>query len=371
METIFTKSGIEVCYPCIVHLLRNGENFECEYKSDSTGQDLMDSACRIQKIKNKSFWGLKFMDTSGMEDKRFWLDLNNLIRSQVKNVQQPRFYFRTKIYPPDPYKIQDTVIRRLLFQQLRLDLLSGRLFCTVDEAAMLSALILQRIHGNFDCKKSWTYLCYWNDKILRQERCPARFFSATKLRTFEIYEKLLTNLQVHETEDMFLRLASKLDSYGVEPFIVRNIERQDVIMWMNYTGLTLCGRNRRKCLFSWNDIFKITHESTNLFVHLNNKSVIVIECLSNSECDYIWSLAVDHLIYFTSTVVVNACVGIETCVSENQEVYCDFNKTFDPTFVPCKYAPESPVSDFEFPTKCQTSKPDPGARGEYDVTSPT
>ncbi|XP_030747985.1 FERM, ARHGEF and pleckstrin domain-containing protein 1-like [Sitophilus oryzae] len=308
MQTIISKTGIEVSYPCTVHLLQNGENYECEYKSDDLGQDLLNHICRIQNIDNQFIWGLKFMDNDGMEDQRHWLDLDNLIRTQVRTVSNVRFYFRVKVYPPEPYRIIDGNIRFCFFQQLRLDLLSGRLFCSINDASMLTALILQYVHGNFDCDRSWTYNSYikqkilrqercstkffsntkfraldiyekllpdlrthevedmflrlaalilqyvhgnfdcdrsWTynsyikQKILRQERCSTKFFSNTKFRALDIYEKLLPDLRTHEVEDMFLRLAGKLNSYGVEPLLVQNLEREDVILWMNYSGFSI------------------------------------------------------------------------------------------------------------------------------------
>ncbi|KAH1001693.1 FERM domain-containing protein 5 [Dendroctonus ponderosae] len=311
MQTVLSKTGIEVRYPCTVHLLLNGENFECDYKSDHTGLDLLKFVCSIQKIPDYSLWGLKYMDCKSMDEQRYWLDLDKLIRSQMKNISPIRFYFRAKVYPPEPYKVQEASVRHLLFQQLRLDLMGGRLFCEVNEAAMLVALVLQHVHSDFVPTSAWIYIMYMKSHVLRKERCSCEFYSAVQKRALDIYQRLLAGLQRLEIEDMFLRLASKLDSYGVEPFLVRNIDKQELLLCINFHGLRAYGKNKAIFLLRWPQVSKITHEGKGLFVHFAQGGVKVLECISFSECAYIWSIATDHHVYFTSPRYVSSAAREE------------------------------------------------------------
>lgn len=312
MQTVLSKTGIEVRYPCTVHLLLNGENFECDYKSDHTGLDLLKFVCSIQKIPEHRLWGLKYTDSKSMDEQRFWLDLDKLIRSQMKTISPIRFYFRAKVYPPEPYKVPDAAIRHLLFQQLRLDVLGGRLFCEVNEAAMLVALVLQHVHGNFLQASTWVYIMYMKSNVLRKERCSCQFYSAVQKRALDIYQRLLAGLERLEIEDMFLRVASKLDSYGVEPFLVRDIDKQEMLLCINFHGLRAYGTNRTVFLLRWPQVSKITHEGKGLFVHFARGGVKVLECISFSECAYIWSIATDHHVYFTSPRCVSSAAGDES-----------------------------------------------------------
>lgn len=53
------------------------------------------------------------------------------------------FSFRVKFYPPDPFRLKEEITRYQIFLQLKRDLLHGRLYCSVNEAAILGALIVQ------------------------------------------------------------------------------------------------------------------------------------------------------------------------------------------------------------------------------------
>lgn len=53
------------------------------------------------------------------------------------------FSFRVKFYPPDPFRLKEEITRYQIYLQLKRDLLHGRLYCTVNEAAVLGALIVQ------------------------------------------------------------------------------------------------------------------------------------------------------------------------------------------------------------------------------------
>lgn len=51
--------------------------------------------------------------------------------------------FRVKFYPPDPLRLKEEITRYQVYQQLKRDLLYGRLCCSPGEAALLVACIVQ------------------------------------------------------------------------------------------------------------------------------------------------------------------------------------------------------------------------------------
>lgn len=53
------------------------------------------------------------------------------------------FSFRVKFYPPDPLRLKEEITRYQVYQQLKRDLLHGRLYCSPGEAALLAACIVQ------------------------------------------------------------------------------------------------------------------------------------------------------------------------------------------------------------------------------------
>lgn len=52
------------------------------------------------------------------------------------------FSFRIKFFPADPFRMRGNA-KILLYQQLKRDLIHGRLYCSAGEAAALGSLIVQ------------------------------------------------------------------------------------------------------------------------------------------------------------------------------------------------------------------------------------
>lgn len=71
-----------------------------------------------------------------------WLDLAKAIIKQVKDVEPLVLSFRVKFYPADPSKLSLNG-KYMLFQQLKRDLRHGRLYCSLNEGAVLGSLIIQ------------------------------------------------------------------------------------------------------------------------------------------------------------------------------------------------------------------------------------
>ena len=59
------------------------------------------------------------------------------------------FSFRVKFYPPDPLRLKEEITRYQIYQQLKRDLLHGRLYCSPGEASLLAACIVQSELINF------------------------------------------------------------------------------------------------------------------------------------------------------------------------------------------------------------------------------
>jgi hypothetical protein len=61
----------------------------------------------------------------------------------VTDTEPILFSFRVKFYPPDPLRLKEEITRYQIYQQLKRDLLHGRLYCSPGEAALLAACIMQ------------------------------------------------------------------------------------------------------------------------------------------------------------------------------------------------------------------------------------
>lgn len=65
------------------------------------------------------------------------------------------FSFRVKFFPADPFRLAGNA-KIMLYQQLKRDLIHGRLYCSAGEAAALGSLIVQ---GLFQIKNGSRLRC--------------------------------------------------------------------------------------------------------------------------------------------------------------------------------------------------------------------
>jgi len=61
----------------------------------------------------------------------------------ISDMHEILLCFRVKFYPPDPLRLKEEITRYQIYQQLKRDLLYGRLCCSPGEAALLVACIVQ------------------------------------------------------------------------------------------------------------------------------------------------------------------------------------------------------------------------------------
>lgn len=290
MKTVVSSTGIDVLYPCTIHLLHDGEMIECDYKSDQTGRDLLNFICDYLSLPEKDFWGLKFVDTF---EQRHWLDLNKLIKPQIKNVCPIHFYFRVKVYPPEPQRITDPQTKYQIFMQLRYDLSSGRLCCGPNDASLLLSLILQYNYGDFN--PTIHFGNYIKEKIIYNQ-C----FN-TEIKAIDIHKHHLKELSKVQIEDLFLRMTSELETYGVDPYLIEDENKLKLNLWVNYKGMVTYIDTKKIHHLEWLAINKIKQDDTKLIVQLSSGDNVTFTCLTKAECNYIYLGAIDNFQYFTTS----------------------------------------------------------------------
>ncbi|XP_046902374.1 tyrosine-protein phosphatase non-receptor type 4-like isoform X2 [Hypomesus transpacificus] len=72
-----------------------------------------------------------------------WLDPNKPIRKQLKRGSPHNLSFRVKFFVTDPNKLQEEYTRYQYFLQIKQDILTGRLPCPHNTAALLASYAVQ------------------------------------------------------------------------------------------------------------------------------------------------------------------------------------------------------------------------------------
>ncbi|CAG9854532.1 unnamed protein product [Phyllotreta striolata] len=290
MKTVVSKTGIEVLYPCTIHLLKKAAIVECEYKSDSVGQDLLDYICDYFHFTDAEYWGLKFIDSYGQ---RHWLEADRLIRVQVKNCCPVHFQLRINVFPPEPYKLADKFTKDQIFMQLRLSLLNGSLGCGSNDAPLFISLLLQYNYGDHDEKVHFGN--YVKDKIILNQTF------ASEVKAIEIHRTHLKGLTGEQAQDLLLRLSCQSETYGVDPYVVENENGEKVVLYINCNGLATYKDAEKVEAFDWMSIGGISQDKRTLLVHSTKDEVVRYVCVTEGECNYIRYSAVNHLKCFTGS----------------------------------------------------------------------
>ncbi|KAK8385689.1 hypothetical protein O3P69_016460 [Scylla paramamosain] len=286
--------GIE--YKCTIRLLDDNEVLECEFQSYHKGKILLDFVFNKLNLVETDYFALRYVDQN---KQRHWLDPNKNILRQIKNLSPILFCFRVKFYPADPLRLQEEITRYQLFLQLRRDLLHGRLYCSQSDAAILAAYTVQAEIGDYDPSKH--YGNYISDfKILLKQ-------------TPKIEEKIM---ELHPTlknhtplmaETAFLKKASVLDTYGVDPHPVKDHRGSQLYLGLNHTGVLTFQGSRKTHHFRWAEVQKLNYEGKMFIVHLifaedartKKKHTVGFKCPTASACRHLWRCAVEQRLFYT------------------------------------------------------------------------
>uniref|UniRef100_A0A8B9RLV7 protein-tyrosine-phosphatase n=1 Tax=Astyanax mexicanus TaxID=7994 RepID=A0A8B9RLV7_ASTMX len=199
--------------------------FAVSHKQEQ-GQALLDIVFEHLQLTERDYFGLQLTDETS-ENQR-WLDPNKPIRKQLKRVAPNNLSFRVKFFVSEPSKLQEEYTRYLYFLQLKQDILSGRLPCPQNAAALLASYAIQAELGDYS----------------QSEHLPGYLSEFSFIpNPPEDFEKEVAKLhQQHnglspaQAEFNYLSAASSLDLYGVELHYARSKSRESLLGFsmMNY-----------------------------------------------------------------------------------------------------------------------------------------
>ncbi|XP_074596653.1 FERM domain-containing protein 5-like [Brevipalpus obovatus] len=277
---------------CTITLFDEEELLECEFSKEDKGQFLLDMCCKNLDLIEKDYFGLLFVDE---RQQPTWLDTTRYIVKQVKGLSVINLSFRVKFYPADPSRLKEEITRYYLFRQIRRDLQQGRLQCSSNDLPLLMAYIVQSELGDYDPDKHDTH--YISSLQLVPNQTPD-----LEKTVAEIHQKDLKGRSTAEAEMLFLRRASSLDMYGVDPHNVKDHKGKQICIGVNHLGISTFQGNRRAQTFKWSEIEKLTYEGRMFIFHASpsdKKKVLGFKCKNSSACHHLWRCVVEHRYFFT------------------------------------------------------------------------
>lgn len=304
-------------YKVTVQLLDDNENIIQEFNKNANGQAVLDYVCEYLNIVEKDYFGLRFQDIS---KHRYWIDLSKPVTKQVRG-PNIGLRFRVRFYPANVNVLQEEITRYQLFVQLQRDLLHGRLYCPQNESALLGGLILQSMLGDYD----------------QEERAPD-YVSEYKLllkQTAKIEEKIaeahksFKGLTPAEAEMKFLQKASKLDTYGFDPYVVTDKQGQMVYVGVTHKGIFVYQTNRMVHHITWDQLDNVNFVGKELIItptqnyfsqyvaatsnvsnghtngHAQKSNCLKYKCPSGTFAKHLWRHILSQQAFFTESEAKN------------------------------------------------------------------
>ncbi|XP_035187883.1 tyrosine-protein phosphatase non-receptor type 4 isoform X4 [Oxyura jamaicensis] len=279
------------------------------------GQVLLDIVFKHLDLTERDYFGLQLADES--TDNPRWLDPNKPIRKQLKKIlsltiggSPHSLNLRVKFFVSDPNKLQEEYTRYQYFLQIKQDILTGRLPCPYNTAALLASYAVQSELGDYNHSENLPG--YLSDYSFIPSQPQDFEKEIAKLHQQHI------GLSPAEAEFNYLNTARTLELYGVELHYARNLsslcseiaisfqdQSNNEIMIGVMSGGILIFKNRvRINTFPWLKIVKISFKCKQFFIqlrkelHESRETLLGFNMVNYRACKNLWKACVEHHTFF-------------------------------------------------------------------------
>ncbi|XP_045400306.1 band 4.1-like protein 2 isoform X1 [Lemur catta] len=273
-------------------ILLDGTEYICDLEKPAKGQVLFDKVCEHLNLLEKDYFGLMFQENP---EQKNWLDPAKKIQRQLRNLPW-LFTFNVKFYPPDPSQLTEDITRYLLCLQLRQDIASGHLPCSLATHALLGSYTLQAELGDYDPEVH-------SDIDLSEYQ-----FAPTQ--TKELEEKVIELHKTHrglspaQADSQFIENAKRLSMYGVDLHHAKDSEGVDIKLGVCANGLLIYKDRLRINRFAWPKILKISYKRSNFYIKVRPaemeqfESTIGFKLPNHRAAKRLWKVCVEHHTFY-------------------------------------------------------------------------
>lgn len=296
---MFRRKALEQGLILRVKLLTPDEELDIRYNNTSLGQDIIDDVAKKIDLRDKDYYGLK------LQNQIQWLDPTKLVTKQTKKMEPVVLELRFKFYPAEPALLANESTRYYLYLQLRLDLLEGRLRSEdQDTLAYLIACTLQSELGDIETKPILDSFNYVSEFKFVPNQTADLEWNAIRFHLSEDFQGLVPG----DAELNFLKKASKLDTYGIDPYPVKEgSSHNHFLIGVNYLGISTFQDSKKTNQFAWSEIERISLDNKLVLIYCNKivkkgskiKPLFGFRCPSLDHAHNFWKIATEHRYFFT------------------------------------------------------------------------
>ncbi|KAG2459381.1 tyrosine-protein phosphatase non-receptor type 4 isoform X1 [Polypterus senegalus] len=258
------------------------------------GQILLDLVFKHLELTERDYFGLQLADDSS--DNPRWLDPNKPIRKQLKRGSPHNFNFRVKFFVSDPNKLQEEYTRYQYFLQLKQDILTGRLPCPYNTAALLASFAVQSELGDYN--HSEHFPGYLADYCFIPN--PPTDFEKEISKQHQQHN----GLSPAEAEFNYINTGRTLELYGVELHYARDQSNNEIMIGVMSGGILIYKNRVRINYFPWLKIVKISFKCKQFFIqlrrelHETRETILGFNMVNYRACKNLWKACVEHHTFF-------------------------------------------------------------------------
>ncbi|XP_058965741.2 FERM, ARHGEF and pleckstrin domain-containing protein 2 isoform X1 [Pocillopora verrucosa] len=261
------------------------------------GKSLYDNVYECLNLEEREYFGLSFYDKN---DNLFWLDDIKPLNKQVKDLRSTLFRCCVKFYPPDPASLQEEYTRYLFGLQIKRDLLSGRLKCSENTAALLASYVVQGELGDYDsmsCRPGY---------LSEFQFFPGQ--TADSEKRISTYHKEHRGLLPADADYNLLDVARRLEMYGMILYPAKDKDDVELYLAAAHMGVCVFQNGAKINTFSWAKIRKLSFKRRRFLLKLHPeifghyKDVVEFLMASRNACKSFWKIAITTHAFFRQNV---------------------------------------------------------------------
>uniref|UniRef100_A0A8B9K1L7 protein-tyrosine-phosphatase n=1 Tax=Astyanax mexicanus TaxID=7994 RepID=A0A8B9K1L7_ASTMX len=255
------------------------------------GQVLLDAVFKHLELTERDYFGLHLADDSS--DCPVSSEVTGEVRPGLSRGSPHHLNFRVKFFVSDPSKLQEEYTRYQYFLQIKQDILSGRLPCPHNTAALLASYTVQSELGDYsEAENPPGYLsgyCFIPNQPQGFEKEVAK------------HHQQHSGLSPAESEFNYLNTARTLEHYGVELHYARDQSNTEILIGVMSAGIFIY-KNRVRincfpcCMII---IFFFFLFSTSHFLQNETRETLLgFNMVNYRACKNLWKTCVEHHTFF-------------------------------------------------------------------------